>query len=804
MILKRLFVAGLLGCTVLSGCNSSDTSTDDASATLKVQNPEVAAAANPAVQTEPETLTNTMPTELPQNSTDDLADLKARDLVAHLTADEKLQFIRTDRPMNAVPGGGAGYIPALLRLNIPAINMSDSSTGVGGSKQKSTSFPATLALAASWDGSLSHYYGVEVAKQLREQGFNMGLGGGANMVRDPRGGRMFEYLGEDPLLAGKMLAARTKGTQSQNVIATIKHMVGNEQESSRKSGSSIIDERTLREIYMLPFEIAVRESEPGSVMCSYNMLTLDGQPPKTYACENKHILTDILKGEWRFKGQVQSDWDATHSIAPAINAGLDEEEYVGTAPYVPFFTADKVKPLIGGEISEARLDDMVQRKLRTMIKVGLMDHPVPDNSVEGFTPATDFAAATAAAQKVAEQTTVLLKNSQAQSPLDTAAKLLPLDAAKVKKIAVIGGHADDAVMTGGGSGNTRMPAWGNYPACDKKTNVAVYSPSPSQAGCGWWRNPWTYVPTPILQAIKIAAPGAIVDYVGNKDQGNPFRSYTEDEIKDAVDKAKAADVAIVVVYQMSGESGDLKSLSLANPGMTYPPSKEVVPNNQDQLVSQVAAANSNTIVIVENGNPVLMPWKDNVAAILEAWYPGEGAGPALANILFGKVNPSAKLPITFPNTDADTPTGGKAFATDPAYSEKLNVGYRWYDANKVEPLFEFGFGLSYTDFAYSDLRVDTAGDGTKTVNFSLMNTGKVAGKEIPQVYIEFPTSAGEPPRRLAGWDKVALQPGEKKSVSITIPPQVQSIWDVESSKWKLVPPSKVLVGASSRQMKLEL
>jgi len=682
----------------------------------------------------------------------DPADVRAAKLVAQMSLDEKLQFIHTDhKTMGDTGGGGAGHIPGLPRLNIPELTIADSSSGSGALRLASTTFPATLAVAASWDEKLSYDYGVEIAKQLRAQGYGMGLGGGANMVRDPRSGRIFEYLGEDPFLAGKLLAWRTKGTQSQQVIATIKHIVGNEQEAYRATGSSTIDERTLREIYMLPFEIAVREAEPGSVMCAYNKLTLDKYPADIFACQHYHTLTEVLKNEWGFKGQVQTDWQAIHSTADAINAGVDEEEDWQAAT---FFLPANVKPLLNdGTISISRLDDMVRRKLRTMIKVGVMDNPPVDNKVADFKPKIDFDSGAAVAQRVAEESIVLLKNREPQAPLSAApnAHLLPLNAVNLRKIAVIGAHADDAVLSGGGSGSTRHPVGGSYGTCGK---VKLHR----DGSCGWWAIPWTRVRTSILQAIKDIVPDADVNYGGNSDRDQPFRPYTAQEIDDAVNLASTSDVAIVVVAQPSGE--DVTSLSLS---LSVVHDDKDNPSNQDELVTRVAAVNKNTIVIIESGNPILMPWIDNVAAVLETWYPGENGGPAIANILFGKINPSGKLPITFPKMEIDTPTGGGAWSENPVYSEKLEVGYRWYDAKSVTPSFEFGFGLSYTSFSYSELRVDTDGtDGTKTVSFSVENTGMVSGKEVPQVYIQFPSAAGEPPKRLVGWEKVDLKPGEKK------------------------------------------
>ncbi|KVT53383.1 glycoside hydrolase family 3 C-terminal domain-containing protein [Burkholderia ubonensis] len=688
---------------------------------------------------------------------------RADTLVRKMTLDEKLRFIHSQYEMSKVPGGGAGYIQGVPRLGIPDLNMVDSATGSGSTSQASTTFPATLAVAASWDRRLAYDYGAQVAIQLRAQGFGMGLGGGANLAREPRGGRLFEYLGEDPLLAGDLLAERTLATQRHKVIATIKHYAGNEQEHGRMGGNSQIDERTLRELYLLPFEIAAKRAQPGSVMCSYNRLNGD------YACENAHLLNDVLKNEWGFQGQVQSDWGATHSTAKAVNAGLDEEEDVG--PSV-FLTPAAVKQAIAnGSVSTARLDDMVRRKLFVMIRTGVMDDPPKGGG------AIDFAAAGRFAQAAAERSIVLLKNDGNQ---------LPLAAAALARIAVIGGHADAAVLSGGGSGNTRDPVTGSFAGCGGLAFGA-------SAGCSWWRNPWLKVDVPIVAAIRALAPAAQVTFAGNSDQQAPFRPYTQQEIDQAAALAARSDVAIVVVAQPAGEDfGDLQSLGLANP------------SNQDALVDAVARVNPHTVVVVQSGNPVLMPWKDRVAAIVEAWYPGEGGGNAIANMLFGKVNPSGRLPVTFPARDQDTPTwkAGGAFDNDPVYAERLNIGYRWYDANNIKPLFEFGYGLSYTHFSYSGLSVSRQRDGSLDVSFTVRNDGPAAGADVPQVYLGVPYK-DEPPRRLVGWEKIDLNPGEARRVRITVPPRMQSVWDASRNGWRYVPGGTVFVGASSRDIRLQ-
>jgi beta-glucosidase len=695
---------------------------------------------------------------------DEAAMRRADALVGQMTLDEKLQFIVSKYPNNADPGGGAGYVEGVRRLNIPDINISDSATGSGSNKQPSSTFPATIALAASWDRQLSFDYAVHIARELRAQGFGMGLGGATNLAREPRCGRLFEYLSEDPLLSGELLAQRTSGTQSEKIIASIKHFAGNEQETNRMGGNSVIDERTLRELYLLPFEIAIEQGHPGSVMCSYNRLNGD------YACENAHLLTDVLKREWQFPGMVQSDWGATHSTAKAINAGLDEEE--GTEPGPTWFNCITVLYAVANhDIDEARINDMVRRKLYAMITTGLID-----NAPKGGEK-IDFAAAAAFAQKAEEQSIVLLKNDGAQ---------LPLVAGKPKNIAIIGSHADVAVGTGGGSGDTMDPVTGAFSNCGGLRFGA-------HAGCDWWRTPWLKIDVPIVKAIQQLAPNAKVSFGGNNEELEPFRAYSKPEIDEAVALATKSDVAIVVVNQPAGEDfGDLSSLSLANP------------SNQDALVEAVAAANPHTIVILENGNPVLMPWRNKVAAIVEAWFPGEGGGRAIANVLFGKVNPSGKLPITFPERNEDIPTWGKdgTIPKDPVYAERLNIGYRWYDAKNVKPMFEFGYGLSYTHFAYSDLSVNRATDNTMTVAFTVKNDGPVAGAEVPQVYLGI-NDKGEPPMTLVGWTKINLNPGESKLVSINVSPRMQSIWSVDTHEWKFIPGSHVYVGASSRDIRLK-
>jgi beta-glucosidase len=589
----------------------------------------------------------------------------------------------------------------------------------------------------------------------------MSLGGGINLMREPRNGRTFEYKGEDPILAGKLAGQEMKALQEQGVIADLKHYALNDQESGRSFADVKIDRRGMRESDLLAFEIGVKDSGVGAVMCSYNLVNGD------YACENSYLLKDTLKKDFGFQGFVLSDWGATHSTPKAALAGLDME-----MPGDTYFGEALAKAVKSGEVPMSRLDDMVHRVLRTEFAVGLFDLP-PDRKV------VDVFAGFEVAQWVAEQGTVLLKNAQGQ---------LPLRASHLNSIAVIGSHADVGVLSGGGSAQVDPPG-GN----------AVPPPQPRGASPMAFLGQAVWHPSSPLKAIRAKAGHAKVEYNAGLDPGA------------AAELAKASDIAIVFVNQPTSEGRDVPSLSL--------------PDNQDQLVKAVAVANPHTIVVLETGDPVTMPWLDNVSAVLEAWYPGIRGGEAIANILFGDVNPSAKLPVTFPRAEADlphpqltqqpppaseaemvTPFPGARFRMntrrfDIDYSEGFKVGYKWYDAEGKQPLFPFGYGLSYTSYAYSDLKV-VQGQAV-TVTFNVKNTGARAGAEIAQVYVSLPASAGEPPKRLVAWDKVQLSPGQVKKVALTLDPHYLSIFNADKGEWELVAGDyKVWVGGSSRDLPL--
>jgi beta-glucosidase len=688
------------------------------------------------------------------------ADERASSLVSQMTLDEKIQMVH-GTGLGVGPLGGAGYIPGIARLGIPDFYTADSATGVAQLKLDSaaltpvsngaTALPAPIALAASWDIDLANEFGAQIATELRTIGYTEGLGGGVNLARELRNGRTFEYLGEDPVLAGYMIAARIKGTQDKKVIATIKHYAANDQETNRFTSNSVVDERTLRELYLLPFEIGVKEGKPGNVMCAYNLVN------GAKSCQNKYLLTDVLKTEWGYKGKVQSDWfSAVNDTVSAANAGLDEEEAGSTDDSVGFFGVktyfnQKLKAAVSaGTVSIARLNDMVQRRMWTMIHSGVMDSPAtPGGTV-------DQAAGDAVARKVAEQSMVLLKND---TPAGTSTPALPLSAASVKTILVVGGHADVGVLSGGGSAST--------PARDGNA-VTCLSPSymigGQVTGCALW-----YKSSP-LDAIRAKAPNATVTYLDGSDAAA------------AAAAAANADVTIVFGTQWQTEGGDLPSLSL--PDAAADPANQAY--DQNALIAAVAATAKRSIVVLENGTAVTMPWLASVHSVLAAWYPGLQGGPAIANVLFGDVNPSGKLPLTFPKSESDQPQKAIS-ATDlqVVYSEGLTMGYRWYDAQNIEPLFPFGHGLSYTTFAYSGLKTSVGSDGTVTLSFTMSNNGSVAGSDVAQIYAALPSDAGEPPKRLVGWKKVNLAAGASSTVSVTVSAQRLAIWDVTAKQWRL-------------------
>jgi beta-glucosidase len=688
-------------------------------------------------------------------------DQRADAVLAQMTQDEKIQLVHgaggAIGSNVVIPLGATSWVPGIPRLYIPDLYLADGSVGVGNGVGPATALPSSIASAATWDTTQAYAYGQVIGTELRDYTINANLGGNVNLIgREPRDGRTFETKGEDPILAGKITAAHISAVQAQYVLGCIKHFALNDQETGRNTADAQIDERGMRESDLLAFEIGVKDSNVQSVMCSYNLVN------NTYSCENSHLLSDILKGDWSFPGFIMSDWWATHSTVAAAVAGLDQEQ-----PDDAYFTSLGAA-VSGGQVPQARLDNMVHRILRAMFQVGLFDHPA---TVQPIDTATDGAVA----QATEEQGAVLLKNAGGQ---------LPLNASSLTSIAVIGSHADVGVLSGGGSAQvtpTGGPALTEGYPCPPCWSQVVWDPSSP------------------LQAIKTLAPNAAVQ----------FNDGTNAQTAAAL--AASTQIAIVFVSQWTSEGMDVPSLNLTDVIHS-------TPIDQDALVAAVAAANPHTIVVIESGGALVMPWLTSVSAVLEAWFPGQRGGQAIANILFGAVNPSGKLPITFPASVADLPHPTIATPPDSTtpflvnYSEGFNVGYKWYDANNLTPLFPFGFGLSYTTFSFTNPSLVnnlTQSNPNFQVTFTLTNTGPVAGAEVAQVYLGMPSSTGEPPKRLVGWQKVLLQPGAQQQVTIEVDENDSShplsYWDVSSSSWLVAPGSyTVYLGNSSSMASLSL
>ena len=659
---------------------------------------------------------------------------RAAALVKQMTRAEKLQLVfglyaTPERngaytpPADVIPYS-AGFVPGIARLNIPNQWETDAGLGVASHRtmpqpRPRTALPSGLATAATWNPDIAYAGGTMIGHEARLSGFNVMLAGGANLLREPRNGRNFEYAGEDPYLAGIMVGTTIKGIQSNHIVATTKHFALNDQETSRQGISADIAQNDARQSDLLAFQLAIETGQPGSVMCAYNRIN------GTYACENDWLLNTVLKGDWGYKGYVMSDWGADHSTIPAANAGLDQESgYVFDA--APYFSHALTEAVAGGHVSEARLDDMTTRIVRSLIDKGAVDDLVKgDRSSE-----IDYAADAAVTQADAEQAIVLLKNAHG---------LLPL---KARHIVVIGGHADIGVLSGGGSSQV-------YPYGAPKNGRIIANEGP-----GDFPGPMVWYPSSPLKAL-VAHSHARVTYADGKD------------LKAAARAAKGADVVVVFATQWTGEQIDT-SITL--------------PDNQDALIEAVARANPKTVVVLETGGPVLMPWLDRVAGVLEAWYPGTSGGEAIARVLTGAVDPSGHLPATFPASEAQLPRPKLDGDPNNAHAhldvdyriEGAAVGYKWYDKKALKPLFPFGYGLSYTRFALSNLKAEVA-NGTVHATAVVTNTGARAGMAVAQIYVA--GDGWEAPKRLGGWAKVALKPGEHKTVSIIVDPRLLATAD---------------------------
>lgn len=671
-------------------------------------------------------------------------DARVGALVAKLTRTEKLALVHGYFPPRAKPVPpiamipSAGYVPGVPRLGIPTLRESDASLGVANQIEQrkgdvATALPAGLATAASFDPQLAYASGAMIGAEARAKTFNVLLAGGVNLTRDPWNGRNFEYLGEDPLLTGIMAGESIRGVQSNHIVSTIKHFALNAQETGRMVLDARIAPAALKESDLLAFQLAIERGRPGSVMCAYNRVN------GTYACENPALLDGSLKHDWGYRGWVMSDWGAVHLTERAALAGLDQEsgQELDDKPY---FGTPLTDAVVAGRVPVARLDDMVRRILYGVIDTGLFDDPVP------ATPQPiDYAAHARVAQRAAEEGAVLLKNDN---------HLLPV-AKTTRRIVLIGGHADVGVLSGGGSSQVRSV--GGAPV-----EIALTS----GAAASFARITW-HASSP-LRALRAALPAASITYVDGSN------------LAAAAAAARGADLAIVFAVQWQTEAQDAETLAL--------------PDAQDALISAVAAANQRTLVVLETGGPVLMPWLDHVPAVLEAWYPGQRGGEAIARLLVGDVNPGGRLPISFPARAADAPRPGPVglaalkaagdkgeiapFAI--TYVEGADVGYRWYQRQGHRPLFPFGYGLSYTRFRYTRPKVDAA---ALKVSFDVTNTGERAGSDVAQVYIDARSSAGVRTNRLAGWSRVDLAPGQTRHLTVKIEPRVLARFAPVGSGW---------------------
>jgi beta-glucosidase len=671
---------------------------------------------------------------------------RVEDLLGRLTLEEKIALLHGDSKFTTA---------AIPRLGIPRRWLSDGPHGVredigpdtwnpaGRTDDFSTCMPAQIALAATWNPALAQTEGEAIGQEALARGKHIMLGPGVNIMRTPLCGRNFEYLGEDPYLAGEMAAAYIRGVQSQGVASCVKHFAANNQEWERGTIDVEMDERTLHEIYLPAFRAAVQEGGVLAVMAAYNKFRGE------HCAGNGYLLNKTLKGDWGFEGLVVSDWNAAYDTDGAVRNGLDLEMGTENRAYADYFLASPfLAGLRSGQYPMSLLDDKVRRNLRVMFATHMFDtRPVGSlNTV----------AHQAIARQVAEGAIVLLKNDDA---------ILPIDPARVHTIAVIGENAA-ALQTHGGD----------------SSGIKAF-----------------YEITPLQGVINRVGKSATVTYA---------RGYgadaTGESMREAVLAAKRADVAIVFAGLGHGHGGDTEGFDRKDLRLPF---------DQDTLIDNVRAANPRTIVVLISGSPVQMdPWLARVPGVLEAWYSGMEGGNAIARVLFGDVNPSGKLPCTFPRRLEDSPA--HAFKAYPGtngvvrYDEGLLVGYRYFDTDNVEPLFPFGYGLSYTRFDYSDLNLTPGtqpGGPMLTVEFDLANAGARAGAEVAQVYIhQVSPSLPRPFKEVKGFQKVPLKPGERQKISIALPESAFAYYDPKLSGWLAEKGEyEILVGSSSRDIRLK-
>lgn len=790
--------------------------------------------------------------------------------------------------IDLIGGTNGFFIKGVPRLGIPQVQMSDGPLGIR-AHGKSTAFPATMALAASWNKNLAFRVGNAIGQECREKNIGFILAPAINIYRAAMDGRNFEYMGEDPYLSGQMAAQYIRGVQQNKVVATVKHFVANNQEYDRHWVSSNVDERTLHEIYLKGFKTAVQQGGAWAVMSAYNPLN------GVHCSENKTLLSDILKKQWGFKGLVMSDWGAVHSVN-AVNAGLDLE-----MPSARYMTAEHIIPMLkSGEVDTATIDDKVRRILRVCLTMGLFDKNRPK-------PTIDWEAHHQIALQVGREGVVLLKNKH---------HLLPFDAQKIKSIAVLGPNADDTPSSGGGSafvkpyrhvsflqaiqkraGNEIKVDFINvnrYPSFETMIRHARFYTSPDLKEPGlkavFFNNRHLGWP-PVAHRTDakvdfdfgILSPAFAVNaqrysirwrgyfkvdrsgtYVFGTENDDGVRVYLDDELilddwnvhapkQNFVEKKLKKDHVYAIRIEYFNDHGggvirvgyapvdetplktklaSLKNYDAVVVCVGFNPRIEgeghdrpfALPKEQNDLIKEVSARNKNTVVLLTAGGGIhFSPWIGKVAAILHTFYLGQVGGTPVAEILFGDVNPSGKLPFSIPKRWADAPAFGYYYPKgEPGpiyksnhkdhpvgiyYGEGIFTGYRHYDQMKIKPQFEFGFGLSYSKFGYSDLRLSKRQIGKNdslTVTFKMKNKGDRAGAETAQLYIHAQTRIPTPPKELAGFAKVFLKPGEEKEVRLSIKPAQLQIYDIQKHDW-VVKEGKyeVLIGASSRDIRLK-
>jgi beta-glucosidase len=797
---------------------------------------------------------------------------RADAIIQKMTLDEKIAQLH-----GVIDTENDRWIPGIERLGIPALPMANGPAGIGPAgliQPRATAFPAPITVAASWDTADAREYGAAVAGEIRAIGRTMLEAPTVNIARIPTSGRTFEGYGEDPFLTSKIGVANIEGIQSLHVIANVKHFALNNQEANRQFVDAFADERTMREIYFPAFEAAIKVGHVASLMCSYNKV--NGQ----YACENKSLMTDVLRKDWGFDGFIVSDFWAAHDGIEDAKAGMDLEMPTGKT-----YNENFESQVRDGKIPISQIDAFLRHRYVAMIRLGLFDIPITTSPL----PET---ANGRIAQRLASDGMVLLRNENG---------VLPLDTAKQKTIAVIGPAADVLVEGGGAAsvlplhtitpiqalrarfGDTQIhyvPV-GGVGFIDPHDTVDGYALAPPASGpdehgvlaeyfdntsfsgtpkvvrteripetlsefgapvaglTGNFSLRWTAILTPPASGtytfgtemwgkMRLFLDGKLlIDQMQSTTALEPRSATIHLEaghayplraeyislgrgvarvfwqmpegiettgIAKAVEAAQHADAAIVFAGAWAHEGFDRSTLAL--------------PGSQDRLIEAVAKANPRTIVVLQSGEPVLMPWIHNVAAVVEAWFPGEEGGSAIAGILAGDINPSGKLPITFPANDvqvpASTPEQYPGISSVEHYSEGLFVGYRWYDAEGHTPLFPFGFGLSYTHFEFTKLSLSRRRDGSLGVRATMTNRGKRAGAEVAQLYLSYPKNAHEPPHQLRAFSKVQLEPEESKQLSFTLDPRSFSYWSMAEHRWKTAPgPYMISVGDSSRDLSLQ-